>query len=125
MKNPPATSQAETQQGTYLADCFNRMDECKKNPDDPIRFRDSGRHRFRPFRYKHLGHFAPLGGEETVTQLPGDWVSIGQSSQWLWYYVYASACFEQQASDLAYKVTGGVRQDYANFKELTLLGTSL
>jgi len=40
-------------------------------------------------RYKHLGQFAPLGGEQTAAQLPGDWVSIGHSSQWLWYSVYA------------------------------------
>lgn len=40
-------------------------------------------------RYKHFGQFAPLGGEQTAAQLPGDWVSIGQSSQWLWYSVYA------------------------------------
>ncbi|EOY28424.1 NAD(P)H dehydrogenase B2 isoform 2 [Theobroma cacao] len=41
-------------------------------------------------RYRHLGQFAPLGGEQTAAQLPGDWVSIGHSSQWLWYSVYAS-----------------------------------
>lgn len=43
-------------------------------------------------RYKHLGQFAPLGGEQTAAQLPvlpGDGVSIGYSSQWLWYSVYA------------------------------------
>ena len=40
-------------------------------------------------RYKHLGQFAPLGGEQTAAQLPGDWVSIGHSSQWMWYSVYA------------------------------------
>ncbi|PKA66544.1 NAD(P)H dehydrogenase B2, mitochondrial [Apostasia shenzhenica] len=39
--------------------------------------------------YKHLGQFAPLGGEQTAAQLPGDWISIGHSSQWLWYSVYA------------------------------------
>ncbi|KVI01031.1 Calcium-binding EF-hand, partial [Cynara cardunculus var. scolymus] len=78
------------QQGTYLADCFNRMEECEKQPEGPLRFRESGRHRFRPFRYKHLGQFAPLGGEQTAAQLPGDWVSIGHSTQWLWYSVYAS-----------------------------------
>jgi hypothetical protein len=43
-------------------------------------------------RYKHLGQFAPLGGEQTAAQLPGDWVSIGHSSQWLWYSVYARYC---------------------------------
>ncbi|KAI3795791.1 hypothetical protein L1987_38450 [Smallanthus sonchifolius] len=90
MKNLPATAQVAAQQGSYLADCFNRMEECTKKPEGPLRFRESGRHRFRPFRYKHLGQFAPLGGEQTAAQLPGDWVSIGQSSQWLWYSVYAS-----------------------------------
>lgn len=90
MKNLPATAQVAAQQGSYLANCFNRMEECERNPEGPLRFRGEGRHRFRPFRYKHFGQFAPLGGEQTAAQLPGDWVSIGQSSQWLWYSVYAS-----------------------------------
>ncbi|XP_059437842.1 external alternative NAD(P)H-ubiquinone oxidoreductase B2, mitochondrial-like [Corylus avellana] len=90
MKNLPATAQVAAQQGNYLANCFNRMEECEKYPEGPLRFRGTGRHRFRPFRYKHLGQFAPLGGEQTAAQLPGDWVSIGHSSQWLWYSVYAS-----------------------------------
>ncbi|CAK9141555.1 unnamed protein product [Ilex paraguariensis] len=90
MKNLPATAQVAAQQGTYLADCFNRMEECEKHPEGPLRFRGTGRHRFHPFRYKHLGQFAPLGGEQAAAQLPGDWVSIGHSSQWLWYSVYAS-----------------------------------
>ncbi|KAF5180731.1 External alternative NAD(P)H-ubiquinone oxidoreductase [Thalictrum thalictroides] len=90
MKNLPATAQVAAQQGQYLAKCFNRMKECDQNPEGPLRIRDEGRHRFRPFRYRHLGQFAPLGGEQTAAQLPGDWVSIGHSSQWLWYSVYAS-----------------------------------
>ncbi|KAK2977109.1 hypothetical protein RJ640_017633 [Escallonia rubra] len=90
MKNLPATAQVAAQQGAYLANCFNRMEECEKNPEGPLRYRGEGRHRFRPFRYKHFGQFAPLGGEQTAAQLPGDWVSIGHSSQWLWYSVYAS-----------------------------------
>ncbi|XP_031129371.1 external alternative NAD(P)H-ubiquinone oxidoreductase B2, mitochondrial-like isoform X1 [Ipomoea triloba] len=142
MKNLPATAQVASQQGVYLANCFNRMEECVKNPEGPIRFRGEGRHRFHPFRYmmvsmfpaqywipriftaetkhfsilgveakvskvhdlissllkilllcfryKHFGQFAPLGGEQTAAQLPGDWVSIGYGTQWLWYSVYAS-----------------------------------
>ncbi|XP_071930413.1 external alternative NAD(P)H-ubiquinone oxidoreductase B2, mitochondrial-like [Coffea arabica] len=90
MKNLPATAQVASQQGVYLANCFNRMKEVETNPEGPLRFRGEGRHRFRPFRYRHLGQFAPLGGEQTAAQLPGDWVSIGQSTQWLWYSVYAS-----------------------------------
>ncbi|CAI9087621.1 OLC1v1021736C1 [Oldenlandia corymbosa var. corymbosa] len=90
MKNLPATAQVASQQGVYLANCFNRMEECQKNPEGPLRIRGEGRHRFHPFRYRHLGQFAPLGGEQTAAQLPGDWVSIGHSTQWLWYSVYAS-----------------------------------
>ncbi|XP_021726335.1 external alternative NAD(P)H-ubiquinone oxidoreductase B2, mitochondrial-like [Chenopodium quinoa] len=90
MKNLPATAQVAAQQGTYLADCFNRMEECEKNPEGPIRIRGEGQHRFKPFRYRHFGQFAPLGGEQAAAQLPGDWVSIGHSTQWLWYSVYAS-----------------------------------
>ncbi|MCE3214840.1 hypothetical protein HAX54_053470 [Datura stramonium] len=82
--------QVAAQQGSYLADCFNRMKVCEGNPEGPLRFRGTGRHRFHPFRYRHLGQFAPLGGEQTAAQLPGDWVSIGHSTQWLWYSVYAS-----------------------------------
>ncbi|RZC80519.1 hypothetical protein C5167_043094 [Papaver somniferum] len=90
MKMLPATGQVAAQEGVYLANCFNQMAEREKNPVGPPRIRGEGRHRFHPFRYKHLGQFAPLGGEQTAAQLPGDWVSIGHSSQWLWYSVYAS-----------------------------------
>ncbi|XP_020215449.1 external alternative NAD(P)H-ubiquinone oxidoreductase B3, mitochondrial [Cajanus cajan] len=99
MKNLPATAQVAAQQGVYLSDCFNRMELCEKYPEGPLRFRGVGRHRFRPFRYKHLGQFAPLGGEQTAAQLPGDWISIGQSTQWLWYSVYTSkqVCWRTRA----------------------------
>ncbi|KAF6173923.1 hypothetical protein GIB67_039874 [Kingdonia uniflora] len=78
------------QHGTYLARCFNHMEEYKTSPEGPLRFKESGRHQFRPFRYKHFGQFAPLGGEQTAAELPGDWVSMGHRSQWLWYSVYLS-----------------------------------
>nr|BAM13876.1 type II NAD(P)H dehydrogenase [Arum maculatum] len=90
VKNLPATAQVASQQGAYLARCFNLLQNIDVNPEGPIRIRESGRHRFRPFRYRHLGQFAPLGGEQTAAQLPGDWISIGYGSQWLWYSVYAS-----------------------------------
>ncbi|XP_078447688.1 external alternative NAD(P)H-ubiquinone oxidoreductase B2, mitochondrial-like [Wolffia australiana] len=90
VKNLPATAQVASQQGAYLARCFNIMDKVEENPEGPLRITGSGRHRFRPFRYKHLGQFAPLGGEQTAAQLPGDWISIGYGSQWLWYSIYAS-----------------------------------
>ncbi|CAD5176662.1 unnamed protein product [Musa acuminata subsp. malaccensis] len=90
VKMLPATAQVAAQQGNYLAKCFNKMKICEENPEGPLRMRGSGRHRFHPFRYRHFGQFAPLGGEQTAAQLPGDWVSIGHSSQWLWYSVYAS-----------------------------------
>lgn len=89
-KSLPATAQVAAQQGAYLSRCFNRREHCKDNPEGPRRFVGSGRHAFVPFRYKHLGQFAPLGGEQAAAELPGDWVSIGRSTQWLWYSVYAS-----------------------------------
>ncbi|KAF8658766.1 hypothetical protein HU200_059252 [Digitaria exilis] len=91
VKSAPATAQVAAQQGYYLADCFNKMEKCKEQPEGPLRMTgESGRHFFRPFRYKHLGQFAPLGGEQAAAELPGDWVSMGHSTQWLWYSVYAS-----------------------------------
>ncbi|XP_031249271.1 external alternative NAD(P)H-ubiquinone oxidoreductase B1, mitochondrial-like isoform X4 [Pistacia vera] len=90
MKSLPATAQVAAQQGSYLSRCFNHMEQSAYNPEGPQRFRGSGRHRFLPFRYKHFGQFAPLGGEQTAAELPGDWVSMGHSTQWLWYSVYAS-----------------------------------
>ncbi|RLN11427.1 external alternative NAD(P)H-ubiquinone oxidoreductase B1, mitochondrial [Panicum miliaceum] len=90
VKSAPATAQVAAQQGYYLAECFNKMEKCKEHPEGPLRMTgESGRHFFRPFRYKHLGQFAPLGGEQAAAELPGDWVSMGHSTQWLWYSVYA------------------------------------
>ncbi|KAF7848850.1 hypothetical protein BT93_L1506 [Corymbia citriodora subsp. variegata] len=89
-KSLPATAQVAAQQGTYLSRCFNRRQQCQEHPEGPRRFSGSGQHRFRPFRYKHFGKFAPLGGEQAAAELPGDWVSMGHSTQWLWYSVYAS-----------------------------------
>ncbi|RDX94214.1 External alternative NAD(P)H-ubiquinone oxidoreductase B1, mitochondrial, partial [Mucuna pruriens] len=90
LKSLPATAQVAAQQGAYLARCFNRRDQCVDHPEGPLRFGRSGRHKFRPFRYKHFGQFAPLGGEQAAAELPGDWVSMGHSTQWLWYSIYAS-----------------------------------
>uniref|UniRef100_A0A803QK70 NADH:ubiquinone reductase (non-electrogenic) n=1 Tax=Cannabis sativa TaxID=3483 RepID=A0A803QK70_CANSA len=89
-KSLPATAQVAAQQGSYLSRCFNRREHCEANPEGPRRFRSSGQHLFRPFQYKHFGQFAPLGGEQAAAELPGDWVSMGHSTQWLWYSVYAS-----------------------------------
>jgi NADH:ubiquinone reductase (non-electrogenic) len=43
--------QVAAQQGSYLADCFNKMEECKEHPEGPLHITQSGRHYFRPFRY--------------------------------------------------------------------------
>ncbi|KAJ0545480.1 putative NADH:ubiquinone reductase (non-electrogenic) [Helianthus annuus] len=67
MKSLPPTAQVAAQQGEYLAKCFNRMKECEENPEGTSIW----------------GQFAPLGGEQTTAQLPGDWVSMGHSAQWL------------------------------------------
>ncbi|KAL6845265.1 hypothetical protein ACP4OV_024760 [Aristida adscensionis] len=49
VKMLPATAQVASQEGTYLADCFNRMKICEEDPEGPIRIRGAGRHRFKPF----------------------------------------------------------------------------
>ncbi|XP_074589204.1 external alternative NAD(P)H-ubiquinone oxidoreductase B3, mitochondrial-like [Curcuma longa] len=90
VKSLPATAQVAAQQGIYLARCFNKRKDREENPEGPQRIKEAGRHHFLPFRYKHFGQFAPLGGEQTAAELPGDWISIGHSTQWLWYSVYAS-----------------------------------
>ncbi|MCO5581707.1 hypothetical protein L7F22_035596 [Adiantum nelumboides] len=90
MKALPATAQVAAQQGEYLAHCFNHWEKCEAQPEGPLRVRGDGRHQFHPFLYKHFGQFAPLGGEQAAAELPGDWVSVGRSTQWLWYSVYAS-----------------------------------
>lgn len=90
MKSLPATAQVAAQQGAYLSRCFNIRKKCEQQPEGPRKFRSGGRHEFLPFQYRHLGQFAPLGGEQTAAELPGDWVSMGRSTQWLWYSVYAS-----------------------------------
>lgn len=90
IKSLPATAQVAAQQGTYLSRCFNHREMCKDCPEGSRSFRGSGHHQFLPFRYKHFGQFAPLGGEQAAAELPGDWVSMGHSTQWLWYSVYAS-----------------------------------
>jgi NADH:ubiquinone reductase (non-electrogenic) len=85
MKSAPATAQVAAQQGEYLARSFNHL--ASDEPDDgPMRIRTS----LPALPLSDLGQFAPLGGETTAAELPGDWVSIGRSTQWLWYSVYAN-----------------------------------
>ncbi|CAA3023526.1 external alternative NAD(P)H-ubiquinone oxidoreductase B1, mitochondrial [Olea europaea subsp. europaea] len=80
MKSLPATAQVAAQQGAYLSRCFNTWEKCEDNPEGPRKFRSGGRHEFRPFRYRHLRQFAPLGAEQAAAELPGDWVSMGHST---------------------------------------------
>ncbi|XP_075647380.1 uncharacterized protein LOC142618342 [Castanea sativa] len=68
MKNLPPTAQVAYQQGNYLAECFNRMEQCEKNPEGPLRFRESGRHRFHPFRLAGTA-VSRKAGASTLSQL--------------------------------------------------------
>ncbi|GAQ91581.1 NADH-dehydrogenase [Klebsormidium nitens] len=90
VKALPATAQVASQEGTYLAKALNHMAERNIVPEGPMRIRGEGRHLCHPFRYKHFGQFTTLGGGEASVELPGDWVSSGRSTMWLWYSVYAS-----------------------------------
>ena len=42
--------------------------------------------------YNHLGSFASLGSEQAALELPGDFVSAGLGTMFLWYGVYFSNC---------------------------------
>eukprot|EP00897_Mesotaenium_endlicherianum_P003300 jgi/Mesen1/2999/ME000177S02274 len=88
MKSLPATAQVAAQEGEYLAKCFNKMATPGHKPEGPSDVTDVQQHEFHPFVYKHLGMFAPLGSGEAAYELPGDWVNVGRSTQWLWYSVY-------------------------------------
>ncbi|KAL3625056.1 hypothetical protein CASFOL_031724 [Castilleja foliolosa] len=77
MKNLPATAQDAAQQGSYLADCFNRMEECEKNPEGPLWFTGEGRHRFHPFRVHAFWSICSIGrianGCPASRRLGSDW----------------------------------------------------
>ncbi|CAL5411149.1 unnamed protein product [Camellia sinensis] len=103
MKNLPATAQVAAQQGAYLANCFNRMEECEKNPEGPLRFRGEGRHRFRPFREesKQL-HNSPVIGFQLAIVVSGFGIlfmqankSAGVRGYW-WYRTGLSALFLEE-----------------------------
>ncbi len=67
---PSLDIQVAAQQGAYLSKCLNRRLQCEENPEGPLRFRDSGRHRFRPFRYaiyfKMLIYLSLICGSSTI-----------------------------------------------------------
>ncbi|CAI0550065.1 unnamed protein product [Linum tenue] len=49
----PPTAQVASQQGKYLAACFNKAGRCEMKPEGPFRFQESGgRYPFHPFRYR-------------------------------------------------------------------------
>ncbi|KAM0043875.1 putative NADH:ubiquinone reductase (non-electrogenic) [Helianthus debilis subsp. tardiflorus] len=83
MKSLPPTAQVAAQQGEYLAKCFNGRKSVKRIPkvrlDSEILVDTFSNHSGTSI----WGQFAPLSGEQTVAQLPGDWVSVGHSAQWL------------------------------------------
>ncbi|KAL3624944.1 hypothetical protein CASFOL_031612 [Castilleja foliolosa] len=104
MKNLPATAQVAAQQGSYLADCFNRMEECEKNPEGPLRFRGEGRHRFHPFSVQAFWTICSIGRRANCC--PASW-RLG--FDWTQHSVALVFCVCQQASKLAYKGVGDIR----------------
>ena len=72
MSSHPATAQVASQQGAYLAKVLNAGAASE------------------PFKYRHMGSFAMLGGGKAAIQLPGDVVSMGLSTMLMWQSVYFS-----------------------------------
>ncbi|KAL0300053.1 UNVERIFIED_CONTAM: External alternative NAD(P)H-ubiquinone oxidoreductase B4, mitochondrial [Sesamum angustifolium] len=118
MKNLPATAQVAAQQGTYLADCFNRMEICEKYPEGPLRFRGAGRHRFRPFSFGRRGNLSAdsmIEGTNTLAVCSIGWRTNCSSASWRLDFnrsehtVVVVLCLRQQAGQLAYEDAGDLR----------------
>lgn len=84
LSSHPATAQVANQQGEYLAKQLNAAARAKR---EGRRAEEAA-----PFMYNHLGSFASLGSEQAALELPGDFVSAGLGTMFLWYGVYFSNC---------------------------------
>ncbi|CAF4277649.1 unnamed protein product, partial [Rotaria magnacalcarata] len=59
----PATAQVASQEGRYLADLLNEL------PD--LNVENYQKHDIKPFRYKHMGSLAYVGGDSAVVDFTG------------------------------------------------------
>lgn len=92
----PATAQVAAQEGLYLADLLNQIDG--SHADTP-----------KPFRYKHMGSLAYIGGDSAVLDFTGskpflNLVNLkplsGRSASYLWKSFYFTEVFTGRTKTL-------------------------
>ncbi|KAK3014008.1 hypothetical protein RJ639_008440, partial [Escallonia herrerae] len=104
MKSLPATAQVVAQQGEYLTNCFNRMEECEMNPEGPLRFRGSGRLSVPSFQVQALWTICSVGWRTNSSS-----TSRALGFNWKEHPVALVLSLCKQASYLAHEGVGGVR----------------
>eukprot|EP00118_Oscarella_pearsei_P000938 m.6182 g.6182 ORF g.6182 m.6182 type:complete len:598 (+) comp15156_c0_seq2:43-1836(+) len=82
LKSLPATAQVASQQGKYLGKLLSQLSH--EETTDP---RAAGAS---PFKYKHLGSFAYVGGNQAALQIPIIGTVTGWWTMWLWRGAYAN-----------------------------------
>ncbi|KAL9648750.1 hypothetical protein ABK040_003686 [Willaertia magna] len=88
----PSTAQVAKAQGKYLADELNQL--AKEGEETKVE----------PFKYKHLGSFAYIGGNHSVAELGG--YKVGGAVAW---YLYRGVYFSKQ---LSWKNRYGLASDW-------------
>ncbi|CAF1357024.1 unnamed protein product [Rotaria sp. Silwood1] len=97
----PATAQVASQQGRYVADLLNQLTDLQSTNFE--------QQKLMPFRYKHMGSLAYVGGDEAVVDLTGsktfqDLFSFkslsGRSAAYLWKSFYFTEMFTARTKTL-------------------------
>ncbi|CAF3357422.1 unnamed protein product [Rotaria socialis] len=90
----PATAQVASQEGSFVADLLNQLNDIQSNNYE--------QQNLKPFRYKHMGSLAYVGGDEAVVDFTGskpilDMFNLkpisGRSAAYLWKSFYLTEMF--------------------------------
>ncbi|CAF1985082.1 unnamed protein product [Rotaria magnacalcarata] len=97
----PATAQVASQEGRYLADLLNEL------PD--LNVENYQKHDIKPFRYKHMGSLAYVGGDSAVVDFTGSRPILdifnlkplsGRGAAYLWKSFYFTEMFTGRTKTL-------------------------
>jgi NADH dehydrogenase FAD-containing subunit len=97
----PATAQVASQEGRYIADLLNKIQNIQSN--------DTELSSIKPFHYTHMGSLAYVGGDEAVLDFTGtkpllDVFNIqpisGRSAAYLWKSFYFTEMFTARTKTL-------------------------
>ncbi|CAF3880495.1 unnamed protein product [Rotaria sordida] len=97
----PATAQVASQEGRYVADLLNQLTDTQLNHFE--------QQNLKPFRYKHMGSLAYVGGDEAVVDFTGSKPLLdifklkpmsGRSAAYLWKSFYLTEMFTGRTKTL-------------------------